>query len=74
MAARTTIMITHDLTLAPDADRILVIDRGRLVEAGTHTDLLARNGPYTALARPLSRSAGPGNGAVWWSSTTGVRR
>ncbi|MEV7150893.1 ABC transporter ATP-binding protein [Streptomyces sp. NPDC093084] len=74
MAGRTTIMITHDLTLAPDADRILVIDRGRLVEAGTHTDLLARNGAYTALARPLSRSAGPGNGAVWWSSTTGVRR
>ncbi|WP_046732838.1 ABC transporter ATP-binding protein [Streptomyces humi] len=53
MAGRTTIMITHDLTLAPDADRILVVDRGRLVEAGTHAELLARDGAYAGLAHPL---------------------
>ncbi|MFE2066062.1 ABC transporter ATP-binding protein [Streptomyces sp. NPDC059467] len=53
MAGRTTIMITHDLTLAPDADRILVVDRGRLVEAGTHAELLARGGAYAGLAHPL---------------------
>ncbi|MFD4502009.1 ABC transporter ATP-binding protein [Streptomyces sp. NPDC058457] len=53
MAGRTTIMITHDLTLAPDADRILVVDHGRLVEAGTHAELLARGGAYAALAHPL---------------------
>ncbi|WP_181802863.1 ABC transporter ATP-binding protein [Streptomyces shenzhenensis] len=53
MAGRTTIMITHDLTLAPDADRVLVVDRGRLVEAGTHAELLARDGAYAALAHPL---------------------
>ncbi|MER7178701.1 ABC transporter ATP-binding protein [Streptomyces hyaluromycini] len=53
MAGRTTIMITHDLTLAPDADRILVVDHGRLVEAGTHAELLARDGAYAALAHPL---------------------
>ncbi|MFJ9708212.1 ABC transporter ATP-binding protein [Streptomyces sp. NPDC101234] len=53
MAGRTTIMITHDLTLAPDADRILVVDRGRLVEAGTHPELLARGGAYAGLAHPL---------------------
>ncbi|MFK0111236.1 ABC transporter ATP-binding protein [Streptomyces sp. NPDC091217] len=53
MAGRTTIMITHDLTLAPDADRILVVDRGRLVEAGTHAELLARGGEYAGLAHPL---------------------
>ncbi|MCH5674788.1 ABC transporter ATP-binding protein [Streptomyces gilvus] len=53
MAGRTTIMITHDLSLAPDADRILVVDRGRLVETGTHTELLARGGTYAALAEPL---------------------
>ncbi|MFJ8489866.1 ABC transporter ATP-binding protein [Streptomyces sp. NPDC094038] len=53
VAGRTTIMITHDLTLAPDADRILVVDRGRLVEAGTHAELLARDGAYAALAHPL---------------------
>ncbi|MEU2625031.1 ABC transporter ATP-binding protein [Streptomyces sp. NPDC007157] len=53
MAGRTTIMITHDLTLAPDADRILVVDHGRLVESGTHGELLARDGAYAALAHPL---------------------
>ncbi|MFE7857867.1 ABC transporter ATP-binding protein [Streptomyces sp. NPDC057403] len=53
MAGRTTLMITHDLSLAPDADRILVVDRGRLVETGTHPELLARGGAYAALARPL---------------------
>ncbi|MGW1211316.1 ABC transporter ATP-binding protein [Streptomyces sp. NPDC002499] len=53
MAGRTTIMITHDLSLAPDADRILVVDRGRLVESGTHKELLAGGGAYASLAEPL---------------------
>ncbi|MEV5874214.1 ABC transporter ATP-binding protein [Streptomyces sp. NPDC052101] len=51
MAGRTTIMITHDLNLAPDADRILVVDRGRIVETGRHDDLLARGGAYARLHR-----------------------
>ncbi|MFH8733126.1 ABC transporter ATP-binding protein [Streptomyces sp. NPDC017964] len=49
MAGRTTIVITHDLALAPDADRILVVDCGRLVECGTHRELLARGGAYARL-------------------------
>ncbi|MGV9338487.1 ABC transporter ATP-binding protein [Streptomyces sp. NPDC003688] len=51
MAGRTTIMITHDLNLAPDADRILVVDRGRIVETGRHHELLARGGAYARLHR-----------------------
>uniref|UniRef100_UPI0037DC60D5 ABC transporter ATP-binding protein n=1 Tax=Streptomyces sp. WAC01526 TaxID=2588709 RepID=UPI0037DC60D5 len=46
---RTTIVITHDLDLAMDADRILVLDEGRLVESGTHTQLLAGSGLYSTL-------------------------
>ncbi|MFF2331730.1 MULTISPECIES: ABC transporter ATP-binding protein [unclassified Streptomyces] len=49
MAGRTTILITHDLALAPDADRILVVDGGRLVECGTHGELLVRDGVYARL-------------------------
>ncbi|GHH28133.1 ABC transporter ATP-binding protein [Streptomyces lanatus] len=52
MSGRTTILITHDLTLAPDADRILVVDDGRLVEAGTHAELAGRGGTYARLAGP----------------------
>ncbi|GGJ31628.1 protein-tyrosine-phosphatase [Streptomyces brasiliensis] len=51
MAGRTTVMITHDLNLAPDADRILVIDRGRVVETGRHEELLTRGGAYARLHR-----------------------
>jgi len=47
---RTTITIAHRLSTVRDADQIVVIDRGRVVEAGTHTGLLAADGRYAALA------------------------
>lgn len=53
MSGRTTLVITHDLSLAPDADRILVIAGGRLAEEGTHTSLMNRNGVYARLASPF---------------------
>ncbi|WP_406008163.1 ABC transporter ATP-binding protein/permease [Streptomyces sp. NBC_00637] len=57
MSGRTTIMITHDLSLAPDADRILVVDEGRLLDAGTHDELMARCEAYTRLVEPWSETA-----------------
>ena len=47
---RTTITIAHRLSTVRDADRIVVIDHGRVAESGTHTALLAAEGRYAALA------------------------
>ncbi|MFD9477736.1 ABC transporter ATP-binding protein [Streptomyces nojiriensis] len=46
---RTTLVVAHRLTTAARADRVVVMDRGRVVEDGTHTELLARGGRYAEL-------------------------
>ncbi len=50
MVGRTTLVIAHRLATVQAADRILVLDQGRLVEEGTHTELVARGGLYAKLA------------------------
>lgn len=64
-SGRTTIVISHDLSLAPLADRVLMLDQGRLVEDGRHEDLLRAGGPYARLyTRQLMTTSPEASSAV----------
>ena len=49
MANRTTLVIAHRLSTIEKADSIMVMDQGRIVERGTHAELLTANGHYARL-------------------------
>ena len=62
MAGRTSILITHDLPVAAEADLILLLADGRIVDQGTHKELLARSGQYRDLWE--FKSSHPGDSAT----------
>jgi subfamily B ATP-binding cassette protein HlyB/CyaB len=53
-AGRTVIIIAHRLSALRFADRIITIERGRIVEDGSHEDLVRRDGRYAGLYREQS--------------------
>lgn len=58
VADRTLLVVAHRLQTVRDADQILVLDAGHIVEAGVHDDLLARNGRYAAFWHQRRRAEG----------------
>ncbi|OWT64132.1 ABC transporter [Candidimonas nitroreducens] len=63
---RTTISIAHRLSTLRQADRLVVLDRGRIVEVGRHDQLLARNGAYASLYQAQARGEPPESSNEDW--------
>jgi len=63
---RTTIMIAHRLSTVTNADRIVVLSRGRIVEEGSHSQLMQKQGAYASMraAQEIAEGASPSTGFV----------
>ena len=57
LQSRTALVVAHRLSTVQHADRILVVEKGRVVEQGTHQDLVRQNGVYAAMLRACSEAA-----------------
>ncbi len=68
---RTTIVIAHRLSTVRRADQIVVMERGRIVETGTHTELLARGGLYRRLYELQFADEEEDNASGQWSVVSG---
>jgi ATP-binding cassette, subfamily B, multidrug efflux pump len=72
MAGRTSVIVSHRVTAVKDADLILVVDDGRLVERGTHDELLRLGGVYAALQRRQLLAEEVAGGSVLARAENGV--
>jgi ATP-binding cassette subfamily B protein len=59
MRGRTTFIVAHRLATLRRADRILVLDRGRLAQSGTHEALMAEDGPYRRAIQVQTEGGAP---------------
>jgi ABC-type multidrug transport system fused ATPase/permease subunit len=57
LRGRSTLIIAHRLSTVLRADRVVVIDRGRIIEEGSHENLLSRDGVYSRLFRGQFRGS-----------------
>jgi ATP-binding cassette subfamily B protein len=71
MTGRTSFVIAHRLSTIRDANQILVIDRGEIVERGTHAELLARHGFYARLYASQFRGESQPQAASEFDATIG---
>src|SRR3546814_7708370 len=63
---RTTISIAHRLSTLRQADRLVVLDKGEIVEVGRHDELLAKNGHYFKLYQAQEQRMNPGSADEDW--------
>jgi ABC-type multidrug transport system fused ATPase/permease subunit len=54
---RTALVVAHRLSTVQHADQILVVEKGRIVERGTHRELVQKNGVYAGMLRACSHAA-----------------